>query len=72
MKSIVKGNVGLHVGDGEVSTITYKTKMDCRLCFSNEGWNYFVQIEQDLHLGQAMVITARGTTHRNRLPVICH
>ena len=58
-----EGMLGLRVGAvGGLTTVTYKTDLDERISFSAGGWKAFLQME-NLQIGQAILITARSTSH---------
>ena len=60
-----EGLVGLCVGDSEVSHVAYKIDTDGRLIFNKDGWREFHRDEDDLQVGQALLIIARSTRNRN-------
>jgi hypothetical protein len=56
--------VGLRIRDFELSIIAYEIDIDGRLIFDKHGWREFHRDEDDLQVGEALLITAR-TTRRN-------
>jgi hypothetical protein len=54
-----KGMIGVCVGDFEVRDIAYEIDTDGRLIFNKAGWREFHRDEDDLQVGQALLITAR-------------
>jgi hypothetical protein len=40
------------------------------LAFTTEGWKNFIQTEEDLQVGQVVLITVTKIMRTNRLPII--
>lgn len=60
-----EGVVGVRVGaGGGVSVVSYKTVTDGRIIFNKKGWKNFLE-SQDLHIGQAILLTGRTTSRRD-------
>lgn len=60
-----EGVVGVRVGARGVSVVSYKTVTDGRIVFNKQGWKNFLDQAQDLHVGQAILLTGRTTTRRD-------